>query len=477
MNKKLIKTIASVTCGLGIIGSIPFITTSCGNKNEEAVSLELVSECDYELSGEGDYVDFIINEPVSPIYHDRAHNGHTTSHFIPEDADFRYSADSMRDYFVNHFWPESESEYTGSDKVPYTEENPTYGFYYDKANDKWHFMFKLAEDIPYDFNIQFSVQVGVPMSKDSEGNDVKDFRLTNECNLVFFPKNGAGSSEVAVGNIKSITYKFTNQSVNGQSFDEVSLSNIATKLMAIIPDEVLPNAPEDKTRLGWANWFTNDILNSPNVQINNYRSNILGFLYVAELYNFFKELHDPSQFLYGDDPLKYEDYFDAIMCRTSVEKDGGYSNYHPYNEERAKTLNGTVHLSYVTNSDNPDTEENDIQLSVVNYLTIPDREESNFLQGVIYGYDYGMMKDPHKDRVILNSVVKSNGLGAYVQNYNSRGDFFIVDVEKIDTIFDNTGNKGQLDGTFNYITHWCTYNEGIEELLNALFPSLQPKIQ
>ncbi len=30
MNKKLIKTIASVTCGLGIVSSIPFIATSCG---------------------------------------------------------------------------------------------------------------------------------------------------------------------------------------------------------------------------------------------------------------------------------------------------------------------------------------------------------------------------------------------------------------------------------------------------------------
>ncbi len=30
MNKKLIKTIASVACGLGITSTIPFISTSCG---------------------------------------------------------------------------------------------------------------------------------------------------------------------------------------------------------------------------------------------------------------------------------------------------------------------------------------------------------------------------------------------------------------------------------------------------------------
>ncbi|MDE6477369.1 MAG: hypothetical protein K2L48_04255 [Mycoplasmoidaceae bacterium] len=30
MNKKLIKTIGAITCGLGIISSIPFAAISCG---------------------------------------------------------------------------------------------------------------------------------------------------------------------------------------------------------------------------------------------------------------------------------------------------------------------------------------------------------------------------------------------------------------------------------------------------------------
>ncbi len=31
MNKKLIKTIASITCGLGIVGLISITSTSCNN--------------------------------------------------------------------------------------------------------------------------------------------------------------------------------------------------------------------------------------------------------------------------------------------------------------------------------------------------------------------------------------------------------------------------------------------------------------
>ncbi len=40
MNKKLIKTIASITCGLGIATSVPFIVSSC-NKNEDSIELSI----------------------------------------------------------------------------------------------------------------------------------------------------------------------------------------------------------------------------------------------------------------------------------------------------------------------------------------------------------------------------------------------------------------------------------------------------
>ena len=42
MNKKLIKTIASITCGLGIVSSIPFIISNCGSSSEDSLPLNVL---------------------------------------------------------------------------------------------------------------------------------------------------------------------------------------------------------------------------------------------------------------------------------------------------------------------------------------------------------------------------------------------------------------------------------------------------
>ncbi len=44
MNKKLIKTITSVACGLGIISSIPFFGTSCSEDGSTIESINSVSD-------------------------------------------------------------------------------------------------------------------------------------------------------------------------------------------------------------------------------------------------------------------------------------------------------------------------------------------------------------------------------------------------------------------------------------------------
>ncbi|MDE6476830.1 MAG: leucine-rich repeat domain-containing protein [Mycoplasmoidaceae bacterium] len=42
MNKKLIKSIASITCGLGIVSSIPFASTSCGSSYTNILPTKLL---------------------------------------------------------------------------------------------------------------------------------------------------------------------------------------------------------------------------------------------------------------------------------------------------------------------------------------------------------------------------------------------------------------------------------------------------
>lgn len=54
MKKNLIKILASITCGLGIVATIPFISTSCKKKHPntwEFDSLEKLFECSGQYSG------------------------------------------------------------------------------------------------------------------------------------------------------------------------------------------------------------------------------------------------------------------------------------------------------------------------------------------------------------------------------------------------------------------------------------------
>ncbi len=49
MNKKLIKTIASITCGLGIVGTIPAIASSCGGQSETEEIINPLPEDVYNI--------------------------------------------------------------------------------------------------------------------------------------------------------------------------------------------------------------------------------------------------------------------------------------------------------------------------------------------------------------------------------------------------------------------------------------------
>lgn len=61
MNKKLIKTIAIITCGLGISSSIPFMSTSCGSSGEQPVPEDNFT-LDYSWDGDGDDIYAYANE-------------------------------------------------------------------------------------------------------------------------------------------------------------------------------------------------------------------------------------------------------------------------------------------------------------------------------------------------------------------------------------------------------------------------------
>lgn len=358
MTKKLIKIIASIACGLGIVSSVPFVAScksnSSQNPTQDYVSVTLTKCCDRELSGVDDFVDYVIDEPTSPSFGNKEHNGHDVNYFEPQSVigkDFTYSADSMRPYFVNNFWPESQGEYDKPDKVPYTSLFPTYGFYYDKENDVWHFMFKLAKAIPWDFNISFTISVGVPQSSDQ---DDKRFYVTNSETLYFYPSDDSKTKTVEVGNLTSVTYKFN--TVFFGDPDHKTPSQIASELKANM--DSITTGPTTTTYRGWADWLTKTIINSTDPKINIYRSNILAYLFVMEQYCFFEELANPAIFKYNEEAFKYSDY--QIVKRENENDAYWKGTGKTLTDTIANTINGTIHISFSKSNDDPSTTQKDI---------------------------------------------------------------------------------------------------------------------
>ncbi|MDE6476674.1 MAG: leucine-rich repeat domain-containing protein [Mycoplasmoidaceae bacterium] len=83
MNKKLIKTIASIICGLGTTTIIPCVASSCGNSSNNILPKEV-----YKFSDDGKtllgFKDAFLNDPNSKIYKDKFTNCDTMR--IPANA-------------------------------------------------------------------------------------------------------------------------------------------------------------------------------------------------------------------------------------------------------------------------------------------------------------------------------------------------------------------------------------------------------
>lgn len=70
MNKKIIKKIVSVTCGMVAVGSIPAIVSSCGEKNTNAPTSLVFSEPIKEISVK-EYTDLSTDPLTDIIYTDK----------------------------------------------------------------------------------------------------------------------------------------------------------------------------------------------------------------------------------------------------------------------------------------------------------------------------------------------------------------------------------------------------------------------
>ncbi len=477
MNKKLIKTLASVVCGLGVITSIPFVSTSCGKTSSDTEPttpyLSLSDGIDAEICGIGDYVDFtILDEPVSPITGDKSKNGHTCDKFTPQfiDTSSVYDPTAFREYFDNHFWPEVEGEYTGEGKVTYENPFPTYGFYYDKANDLWHFMFKVKKDIDMNFYINFSVVIGVPLNEDgSEKNMIN----TNKQRLTFY--NSAPKPVLVPGQISELTLNFSTKQT-------ATPSTFAKGLSAELPSDTGLVAPANKTIRGWADWFSQDVINSSNDKVNKYRSNIYAYLCAMEQYCFFQELANPSKYQLNLEDFKIVRINDSSYYYQYFTTDEDGKEAH-LTDKIVDNLFGTIHFFDLKNNDTHSTTQYkkmdciyDSTISIHSAVKADStfRYDTKLPYGVVYNpsrpdYDDSSLKN---NKWMISAQTQSLTTGAYLRNMggSSGGDnnLFIIDIEGVDSDIYNGGSFKIQDNTFNYITHYCKDPDSIKALLEPI---------
>lgn len=483
MNKKLIKTLTSAICGLGILSSIPFVSTSCGSTaHTPKPYLSLTKSSDTEIHGIGDFVDFeILDEPKSPITGDKSQNGHTCSKFTPIGVDnlFTYDPDQMRNYFENNFWPEVERPYSGEDKVDYTHEYPTYGFYYDKAHDIWHFMLKVVKDIDMNFYVNFSVVIGVPTTADGTQ---KEMYSTNSQRLTFY--DSSTPPVISVGKISDLTLNYNTSST-------MTPIDIASALYAVLPSSGTGlTMPSDKSIKGWSNWFITEIMNSNNTVVNQFRSNIFAYLCAMEQYCFFQELKNLKL---GDQTIQLSDF---KLARVSDGDTGSYTTTDQNGKEAYLTqkivdnLTGTIHFFFVENYDPSSTSQSkmiDVFYDSTLNLNSAVKLDPTFAYNNIL--PYAVVFNPSRpwyddtslvnNRWMINTQVESKTTGTYLRNIGGAGytaydqDLFILDIEGVDNNVYN-GSTRSVESTFNYITHWCKSVNGIYDLLYPIIRQCFP---
>ncbi len=141
MNRKLIKTIASITCGLGIVFSIPFMATSCGSENGHDIPHDII---------------------VS-----RQEHGYVTTHSLSKDdptegyVDLEFSEScqyKVNDINLEKFsvdWIFTNFRFLGDESKDLPDIVKSFALHYDswKSNkDKWYFNLEIKENNQLNIN-------------------------------------------------------------------------------------------------------------------------------------------------------------------------------------------------------------------------------------------------------------------------------------------------------------------------------------
>ncbi len=452
--------------GCLLVGSIPAISNSCSKPIDMTpcfLDLKLLSGSSTSLSKKGDYVDFLIYEPVSPAVGNRSVNNHNILKFDIFSLDSSVTkAKITKEYFAKGFDPWSDRK----EDEDFSAEWPRQGFHYDKENDEWHFKFKLKKDISEFFTINMQLLDDIiyfqnPDSgwKDSEGR-------TKELKLEFHPVNSDTSG------IKDGEISYTNLSFDSSAFlvneteKKKALSSIANTLKYQFTDK--PALPEDKTKAGWMSWLNSIIKSEKYLPL---LPNFVGFLTTYNAFNFIYECYNSNRNVH-----LYNYEYNWTTKSGFIVKDN-----KTLDESFIKNLNLQINFKDIVADDTRhDLISSDAQVIITSN---PNANQKNEIEGLWLDkneFDEELDNNPS----LYSHIVGSRGLGLSItptytahSGVNSEvvhGCNFEIYGGVIESTMHNTLD---IHNPFGFVTSGCYNNVGLSEFIKTIFPNIEVEVK
>lgn len=485
MNKKLIKSILSVACGLGISTSIPFLSTSCGSNSSSSKNfckLTLVGGTSAALTKKGNFVDYAINQPISARSHDRSANW------------VEIGPNSLKFYDIESGHTEEECW-----NAIY-EKNTDNWFKYIASDDNgkgmWHLYIECKTEMTFSFSMQFRVLGG---TQEMIGGVMHDSTIVSDiCDLRFFPEHPQNPVK-EIGDLENITY-----TINKNNYSQFTPEWIANDLNSKWTDvndsaistwfnDNIESFPGKPTTLDWSN-FIDTFVDSQNESINKIRANFLGFLEVLEVANFINEINNPEK--YGRDPGLYYltdwTYGTDTVSQSIWLPEDKKTDDMKLSKDDLSNISVTVRIDSIiaNNSNVSHYNYNPIITNVSNIVMLNGKQ----IQGVVYN-PVASQQTSGLNRALSTSWVWSDDEGLEIRPKNATkvyseydygheitvddyNDDFAFDLQNNyeSDIFDTPDSESELDGTFNFLGFGGgngTYKNQkyIVELLKAIFPN------
>lgn len=445
MNKKLLKALLSITCGLGIVGTIPTIASSCGcsNKIEYRCRLSQLSGSLSSITTQGDYIDFKIDEPVGKGAKSRKNNYHQVSFKI----------------LCGKTWDQI-SKYFADDFDPYSSDTKYNGLHFDEKSNFWHFGFKISDNLKDRFKVRLQIS-----------NTIDGIvSVSSMYTLNFHPEEESG--KVEVGLVEDYSFYFNNEKIKDikQEYgsDQAYRIHLAKDVFNVSSEiNVGPNESSTAALNEWRN-YVDDLLNNPTDKtfFNTNRSNFLAYVTTVEAFNAAWRIHEHT---IENDSLTVLDY----------TNDGEWVNKQTITDaSQLEDIAFSIDISSISNKG--DTRGN--MLTDLTFTVLKDSTDQEF-EGVSLPRTDGDDDEWHgKDEKFYSLAVTSGLSGLYLESsiHDEQHDGWISKAMVFGLCFSgdvkyeipSSSEIPSVQGCLQTITFGCVNLDGVKNFLETFFPKI-----